>query len=253
MHRKQWHTFSARGNSRISSENKRGRIMVTATRPTLLGRLRDASDTMAWDEFFACYWPTIYRYARHRGVSEHTAEEVVQDVMLTVFEKRDVFCYDPARGRFRDWLRRVVSNSIAQRRRQPSQRVRGAGGESGDGRLEPADGEPPADATWETAFEQALVGALVDAVRRESNPRDFVAFELTMLQGRSPAEVARLTGMTRNMVYKARRKVLARLRELGGGYANDGRLCNEARSAMRSHPGRAVERSLTARIERTMV
>lgn len=226
--------------------------MSTATRPTLLGRLRDGSDSMAWEEFFVRYWPTIYGYARHRGVSEHTAEEVVQDVMLAVFNHRDVFRYDPARGRFRDWLRRVVSNVIAQRRRRPSERVRAVGGKQEDDRLEMPAGELSPDAAWEAAFEQSLVGALVDAVRRESNPRDFVAFELVALQGRSPADAARLTSMTRNMVYKARRKILARLRELGGAYASDGRLRDEIRSALRSHPGLTVERSLTARIEKTM-
>jgi RNA polymerase sigma-70 factor (ECF subfamily) len=227
-------------------------IMSTGTRPTLLGRLRDGRDSMAWEEFFACYWSTIYGYARHRGVSEHTAEEVVQDVMLTVFERRDVFCYDPARGRFRDWLRRVVTNRIAERRRRPSERARAAGGDEGNGRLDVADGEPAVDEVWEAAFERAMVAALVDAVRRESSPRDFVAFELTALEGRSPAEAARLTGMTRNMVYKARRRIVERLRELSGGYTTDGRLCEEAREAMRSHPGPRVERSLTGRLEKTM-
>lgn len=229
-----------------------GAATSTGTRPTLLGRLRDGCDAMAWEEFFACYWSTIYGYARRRGVSEHTAEEVVQDVMLTVFERRDVFSYDPSRGRFRDWLRRVVTNRIAERRRRPSQRDRAAGGEAADSRLDVADHGPAADAAWEAAFEQALVAALVEAVRRESSPRDFVAFELTALEGRSPAEVARLTGMTRNMVYKARRKIVERLRELSGGYMADGRLCEEARAAMRAHPPARVERSLTIRLEKTM-
>ncbi|HLA83770.1 MAG TPA: sigma-70 family RNA polymerase sigma factor [Thermoguttaceae bacterium] len=226
--------------------------MSTATRPTLLGRLRDASDAMAWDEFFACYWPTIFGYARRRGASEQTAEELVQDVMLAVFQQRDVFRYDPARGRFRDWLRRVVANRLAERRRRPSERARAAGGNGGNDRLDVADEEPAVDEAWETAFEQSLLSTLVDAVRRESNPREFVAFELTMLHGRRPAEAARLTGMTRNMVYKARRKITERLRELAGGYATDGRLCDEVRRAMQSRPGRAVERSLTTRMEKTM-
>ncbi|MBN1589227.1 MAG: sigma-70 family RNA polymerase sigma factor, partial [Pirellulales bacterium] len=193
--------------------------MSTGTRPTLLRRLRDASDPMAWEEFFACYWSTIFGYARLRGCSEHTAEEVVQDVMLTIFEKRDMFCYDRSRGRFRDWLRRVAFNRIAQRRRGPSERVRAAGGESDHNALEQPSEELAPDAAWENAFEQAMLGALLDAIRREVRPREFVAFELTALRGRPPAEVARMTGLTRNMVYKARRKIIERLRQLGGSYS----------------------------------
>ena len=77
--------------------------MTSCTRATLLERIGDGADALAWDEFFARYWPTIYGFARHRGCAEHTAEEIVQDVMLKVFQQRDVYQYDPARGRFRDW------------------------------------------------------------------------------------------------------------------------------------------------------
>jgi hypothetical protein len=109
--------------------------------------------------------------------------------------------------------------------------------------------EPGPDAVWETAFEQALLGALLDVVRRESNPRDFVAFELAVLQERSPAEVTRILGITRNMVYKARRMLLKRLRDLAGDYANDGQLCQRIRLAIASLPEAPVERSVTGAVE----
>ena len=102
--------------------------MTTSTRATLLERLRDGADALAWDEFFARYWPTIYGFARHRGCSQHTAEEIVQDVMLKVFQQRDVYRYNPSRGRFRDWLHTVVRNQVAEHRRRPANRVRGVGG-----------------------------------------------------------------------------------------------------------------------------
>ena len=100
--------------------------MVSSTRATLLERLRDGANVLAWDEFFSRYWPTIYSFARYRGCSEHTAEEIVQDVMLKVFQQRDVYQYDPARGRFRDWLGTVVRNQVAEHRRRPGNRLRAA-------------------------------------------------------------------------------------------------------------------------------
>ncbi len=226
--------------------------MSNGTQATLLNRLRDGSDPMAWDDFFQRYWPLLYAYARHRGCSEHTAEEIVQEVMLTVFQKRDLFRYDRARGRFRDWLHRVVCNQVAEYRRRPSERVRARGGDSGLSPVEKQSDESRPDAAWEAAFEHALLAALLDVVRRETNPRDFVAFELTVLRERRPAEAARITGMTRNMVYKARRKVLDRLRQLSSDYADDGRLCREVRLAIEAMPDASVQRSLTARVERTM-
>ena len=94
------------------------------TQATLLENLRDGSDPSAWEEFFARYWPLIYGSARRRGCSEHTAEEVVQEVMLKVFRHRDVFRYDPQRGRFRDWLGKLVRNQLAEHRRRPAQRAK---------------------------------------------------------------------------------------------------------------------------------
>ena len=144
--------------------------MVTSTQATLLERIRDGADALAWDEFFAHYWPTIYGFARHRGCSEYTAEEIVQDVMLAVFQRRDVYRYDPARGRFRDWLGTVVRNKVAEYRRRRANRLRAAGGDADNCVLDQADDQQGPDAAWEAAFESSLLLALLDAVRRTTTP-----------------------------------------------------------------------------------
>lgn len=73
--------------------------MTTHTQVTLLERLREAADPVAWDEFYGRYWRLIHATARRRGCSDHTAEEVVQEAMLAVFNHRDAFAYDPEIGR----------------------------------------------------------------------------------------------------------------------------------------------------------
>ena len=207
---------------------------------------------MAWEEFFGHYWPVIFALARCRGCSEYTAEEVVQDVMLNVFQQRDLFQYDPARGRFRDWLSVVVRNKVAEHRRRPAGRIRGAGGDSDTNLPQPESDDTPADELWEAAFENALLVVLLDVVRREVNPRDYLAFELLAINELPGAETARITGLTRNAAYKARRRVLGRLRELGGTYGEDGQLSRRIKQAMQSRPSAAVQRSLTTRVEKTM-
>jgi RNA polymerase sigma-70 factor (ECF subfamily) len=226
--------------------------MAATTRATLLERLRDGANALAWDEFFACYWPTIYGFARHRGCSEHTAEEIVQEVMLKVFEQRDVYQYDPARGRFRDWLGTVVRNQVAEHRRRPANRLRAAGGEAIGALTEQANGEPGPDAAWEAAYESSLLVTLLDAVRRETNARTYLAFELVSLEGMSGSDAARITGLSRNAVYKSCRRVMERLAELGAPYRRDGRLTESIKQALEDRPPAAVVRCLTARIQKTM-
>ena len=226
--------------------------MNSNTQATLLERLRDGSGRLAWEEFFQRYWRLIYVAARDRACRDHTAEEIVQEVMLAVFEKRDVFRYDPARGRFRDWLRRLVRNKVAEHRRRPAQRLRGAGGDGHDGHAEPAGDDDGPDAAWEAAFEATMLAALLDVVRREVAPDTYQAFELLSLAELSGAEVAGITGLSRNAVYLARKRVVKRLRELGTPYRDDGQLDEQVRRTLESMPEPAAERAITGRIARTM-
>jgi RNA polymerase sigma factor (sigma-70 family) len=172
-------------------------------------------------------------------------------VMLKVFEQKDVFHYDPARGRFRDWLGAVARNKVAELRRRPSEKVRAIGGNSQTGDIEPQAGDLPPDDVWEDAFEQAVLSVLLDVVRREMSPRAYLAFELFTIHEIPGAKVARQTGLSRNGVYRASKRALARLKELGADYYKEGRLCESVKQALRSRPPAAIEQSLTTRVAKS--
>ena len=94
---------------------------------------------------------------------------------------------------------------------------------------------------WETAFENSLLLAILDAVRRETNPRTYLAFELVGLEGLSGGEAARLTGLSRNAVYKAHKRVLERLVELARRIARKAGSCGRSRKRLNSaRPRRAT-------------
>ncbi len=232
--------------------------MKSSASATLLDRLRDGRDGLAWDEFFQRYWLLIYSYASRRGCSSHTAEEIVQDVMLKLFERKDVFRYDPERGRFRDWLATVVRNKVAELRRRPTARDRARGGNGSDNlgasnSPELADGAVTPDEMWDNAFEQSLLWALLEVVRREVDPRSCLAFEMTVLNELPANKVAAHLGMSRSTVFRTRKKVLSRLEQLGASYRSGGQLSEQVKQAMLSRPDPAVERSLVHRIETTIL
>ena len=225
--------------------------MTSDTSPTLLERLRAASDALAWEEFADRYWRFIFWLAKRRGCSDHTAEEIVQEVMLAVFNKGRAFRYDPARGRFRDWLDRVVRNQVIKRRQRASERIQAKGGEFSDGFVEPEAKDAGPDEACEAAFEEAMLLVLMETVRREVEPSTYQAFELSVLQRRSGREVARITGLSRNAVYKAGKRVLERLQQLGAPYRLDGRLTERLKKAIELRPKARIERSVTEKIENT--
>ncbi|MDA0666364.1 MAG: hypothetical protein O3A95_09370 [Planctomycetota bacterium] len=71
------------------------------TRPSLLLRLRDASDEKAWNEFDDTYRGLILGYCRRRGLQHGDAEDVRQMVMMNLSKAaQGSFAYNPERGRF---------------------------------------------------------------------------------------------------------------------------------------------------------
>ena len=224
---------------------------MSTTQATLLERLRDGSAAMAWEEFFQRYGGAMYALARSRGCSGHSAEEVVQEVMLAVFAQRDAFQYDPDRGRFRDWLAAVVRNAVATRRRQPAERVRAEGGRL-DPCLELEASEPPPEPACEAVFEQAMLAVLLAVVRQEFSPETYQAFELVTLHELPGRVAAGITGLSRNAVYLARRRVFQRLRELGAPYRKDGQLADRVKQALASLPDEGAQSAMNVRIEKTM-
>jgi len=223
-------------------------VSGTHTRLSLLERLHEGSDPVAWNDFFHRYWPFVFSIARQRGCTAHTAEEIVQEVMLAIFEEKAVFRHDPSRGRFRDWLGGVVRNKVSARRRAPAERCRTRGGR-GSEILDRESSHDSPETLWEAAFDQALLVFLLDLVRREVHPRTYQAFEVFVLGGCSGAETARLTGLTRNAVYQARKNVLRRLRELGVVHGRQGPPDELIRAAIGSRPSGVIERSLITRVE----
>jgi len=96
------------------------------TQPSLLLRIRDASDEESWRTFVSIYAPLIYRSCRRRGLQDADAADVGQEVLVQVARSIRDFEYQPGRGRFRDWLGAVVRNMVGKFLENQVRGVRGA-------------------------------------------------------------------------------------------------------------------------------
>ena len=181
---------------------------METTRVSLLIRVRDRSDSLAWGEFAALYRPIIMRYAHKRGLGRDDAEDLAQSCLATIAEKIASFEYDPRRGRFRAWLRTIVNNRIQNMLARHCERT----AESGELRRPQACERSP-DEIWEQiCLEEHLKHAL-EQVRPQVEPKTFEAFRLVVLEERPVEQVCKLVDMTANQVYVARSRVTQRLRE----------------------------------------
>ena len=166
------------------------------TRPSLIARLRNLDDAAAWREFEASYRPFIRQVGVDAGVPRESLADIAQDVLLTVVRVIPRFAYDPARGRFRSWLSRIVRSRCCDlsRRRRREARLKtqvaewGLPGSKLSGECDSLPG-------------LEVLCAAMAVVRSSARPQTWTCFEQHVLQGRPAADVAPDVGTTVNAVY----------------------------------------------------
>jgi RNA polymerase sigma-70 factor (ECF subfamily) len=182
------------------------------TQVSLLQRLRQPGDQEAWGRFVELYTPLLYHWARHAGLQEHDAVDLVQDVLTTLVQKMPGLVYDPQRS-FRAWLRAVTLNRWRDTCKMRSRRPATVDGAA----LANVEGPNDLDAFWEAEYRNHLIGRALAALRQDLQPRTWQACWAFVVEGRPAAEVAAELGMSESSVYVAKSRVLRRLRrELEG-------------------------------------
>jgi RNA polymerase sigma factor (sigma-70 family) len=214
------------------------------THRSVLERVRSADQEVrraAFDDLATGYWRPSYHYLRlHWRLSPETAEDVVQSFFTTAFEKRYMDRYDPARARFRTFLRMCLDRFV-----QNHQKAERAGKRGGQQTLlsldfPGAEQELAARASREVSdverfFHDETIRSLfartIEAMRRaydaEGKPAVFRVFERHDLKPTPEvtyagvaAELELTTAQVTNYLHAARRRfretALAELRALVG-------------------------------------
>ncbi len=177
-----------------------------STQPSIFSRLRANPESTEWDTFCDRCSPVVFSVAMAHGLSEPDARDAVQDVMLRLYKNMGHFRYDPARGRFRNYLYTITLNVV---RAQLADRARRAKP------LEPAQlyaVHNPKE-IWEREWRANELRAGLQAVAKEVEPKTFQAFQLFVLEEWSTEKVARFLGLSRQSVYQAKSRVIRKLRE----------------------------------------
>lgn len=185
---------------------------INTTPATLLDRLRGAPDESTWGLLVRLYAPLLFHWARRCGVSEHDAADLVQEVFVILVKTLPTFDYHARAGKFRGWLRTLMLNKLRDRKRQEARADKARAQVAVEPEL--PDG---AEAFWEAEYQQELARRALALMRAEFAETTWKACWETVVQGRTPDEVARELGISENAVYIAKCRVLRRLRqELAG-------------------------------------
>jgi RNA polymerase sigma factor (sigma-70 family) len=186
-----------------------------STRPSLLVRLRDHQDHLAWAQFVEVYAPLIYRYVRKRGLQDADAADLTQTCLRQVAAHVGTLEYDPQRGTFRGWLFTIVRHRLQDFRARPHHLYQGSGDSQVQRLLEnQAALEAEEEGQWEREYRCNLFTWAAAQVQPRVQDTTWRAFWLTAVEGMPGKEVAQQLGLTVAAVYVARSRVMAHLQTL---------------------------------------
>ena len=179
------------------------------TNPSLLSRVRDAQNDLAWREFDERYRGLILSFARRRGLQATDAEDVTQVVLAGLAKSLRNFQYRPELGRFRSYLGRCVRNAVQRHlgqgggvRHLETPQLEALPAEDGDG-----------EAVWEEEWVRHHYRRALSTLSSSFDESSVDSFR-RLLDGQSVEQVAQTTGRTKDAVYKAKQRVRSRLQEL---------------------------------------
>lgn len=214
----------------------------------------DAAGASALGELCGHYWQPVYWLYRRRGVDAELAADLTQGLFAHLLERGDFARADPARGRFRTFLRTCAEHWLAKHYEREHAHKRGgavqvvsldAGAEETRLRLEPIDNLTP-EAVFERRWASAVFERALQRLEREERDarreRQFAVLR-DVLDGNPPprpwAELARELDVGESALKVAAHRLKARLREA---------LCAEVRDTLPDDvaPGEELRELLAA-------
>ena len=183
------------------------------TRGSLLSRLKDWQDETSWKVFFDTYWKLIYNAAIKAGLTDAEAQDVVQETVISVFKSIPDFQYKAAGGSFKSWLLQLTAWRIGDQFRNRQRNIKAAKRLAGStARTATVDGVPdPAssglEAIWDEEWEQNLLNAAMDRVKRAVDPKQYQIFDLYVFKNWPARKVASTLKVNLGRVYLAKHRI----------------------------------------------
>jgi RNA polymerase sigma-70 factor (ECF subfamily) len=185
------------------------------TRASLILRLKNAEDVAAWNDFVAIYAPVIFRVACRHGFQVADAENLIQEVLLSISRALPQWLQREDRGSFRAWLRKIARNEAVDMLTQRATRPLGKDGLEAERLLaELSDPRRDLSSQFDLEYEQAVFQWAAAQVRDSVSETTWQSFWLTRVEGLSVDMAAKQLNMRPGTVYVARGRVMNRIREL---------------------------------------
>ncbi|QDU31868.1 RNA polymerase sigma factor RpoE [Anatilimnocola aggregata] len=199
-------------DSHVSLHDEGVEPTTSRTSLSLLERARSC-DQQAWVRIVRLYCPLVYRWCRSRGLQEADAADVGQDVFRAVSAGLPNFRHDSEGCSFRGWLKKITQNKVTDFVRDKRRSPDGRGGSDAYQSLQEIQGEESVDSEALAQETRLLYERALEIIQTEFNQVHWQAFYRTTIDHQSAGDVAQELGLSRQVVYNARSRILRRLRE----------------------------------------
>lgn len=185
-----------------------------STSRSLLRRAK-GHDEAAWRKITAVYTPLVYQWCRRAGLQVSDAADVAQEVFRSVASALDGFRKESSQDSFRGWLWTITRNRICDHFRAAAARPDAPGGSSALLAINQLPMEAPSEGDGESdqRLSSQLARRAVALMQSDFEESTWRAFWLTAVEFQPPQSVAQQLQMSTAAVYKAKSRVLRRLRE----------------------------------------
>lgn len=170
------------------------------------------SDDMAWTKLNQLYFPLIHQWIRTAGVAAADADDIAQQVLFQVHRNIQNFSRDGESGSFTGWVWTTTKFKIRDHFNEQNQEPKATGG-SMAAELIHQMGQNEKEIFDEASATVRLTRQLLEMIKAEFQSNTWDAFWRTAVEGERAADVAGDMGLTIQAVYKAKSRVLRRVRE----------------------------------------
>jgi RNA polymerase sigma factor (sigma-70 family) len=192
---------------------------MNRTRATLIHRLKNWQDAASWQEFFDTYWRLIYSVAYQAGMTDAEAQDVVQETMIAVARHMPKFTYDPSIGSFKSWLLNMtrwrVLDQFRKRNKMGASEPKRPKTDTTTTAIEKI-ADPSGvkiDEIWEKEWQQNLLAAALENVKRRIDPEKFQVFDFYVNKDWPPEKVAKSFNISVDQVYVAKHRITQAIKD----------------------------------------
>ncbi len=162
-------------------------------------------DERAWERFYRFYAPLIRLHGKDCGLKKENLEDLIQNVMLTLSVQMPGFVYDPSKGRFRDYLRRVIRARACDMLRKIYRQERIPYEETG---------ETDTEDRFENEWREYIVKRSLEQLKKQVALHHYQIFYLLDMGHYTVKELAGLYHLPPVSVYTIRSRVEMKLRQI---------------------------------------